>query len=91
MQTGQQAIRHRNSHENWPRRNCRSFKDNVGLTLNNQNKDVNIVTAEDGEGQGANVFGWTPSNIKLTMPTGAAVSNATYQANLTWTLASTAV
>lgn len=68
-----------------------SFKDNVGLTLNNQNKDVNIVTAEDGEGQGANVFGWTPSNIKLTMPTGAAVSNATYQANLTWTLASTAV
>lgn len=67
------------------------IKDNVGLVLNNKNKDVNIVTAEDGEGQGANVFGWVPSNIKLTMPTDAAVSNATYQANLTWTLASTAV
>lgn len=51
---------------------------------------VTDSTAADGEGQGANVFGWAPQDIKLTMPQGAQVNNAIYKANLTWTLSSTA-
>ncbi|KRL71357.1 hypothetical protein FC71_GL000166 [Latilactobacillus sakei subsp. carnosus DSM 15831] len=51
--------------------------------------DITVAEANDGEGQGANVFGWTPENIKLTMPAGAEVTNAIYKANLTWTLSST--
>ncbi|WP_337962245.1 WxL domain-containing protein [Latilactobacillus sakei] len=51
--------------------------------------DITVAEAKDGEGQGANVFGWTPENIKLTMPAGAEVTNAIYKANLTWTLSST--
>lgn len=51
---------------------------------------VTDSTAADGEGQGVNVFGWAPQDIKLTMPQGAQVNNAIYKANLTWTLSSTA-
>ena len=47
-----------------------------------------VARAGDGEGQGANVFGWMPEDIKLTMPQGAKVNNAIYQTSLTWTLVS---
>ncbi|WP_459128339.1 WxL domain-containing protein [Latilactobacillus curvatus] len=39
---------------------------------------------------GANVYGWLPSDIKLTMPQGFKVENGVYKANLTWTLTSDA-
>ncbi|MDN4009737.1 WxL domain-containing protein [Latilactobacillus sakei] len=61
---------------------------NVALVLDGTTEKT-VATAADGEGQGANVFGWTPENIKLTMPSGAQVTNAIYKANLTWTLSST--
>lgn len=61
-----------------------------GTVLKDNGADVTVATAADGEGQGANVFGWAPQDIKLTMPQGAQVNNAIYKANLTWTLSSTA-
>ncbi|ASN60950.1 cell surface protein [Latilactobacillus curvatus] len=61
-----------------------------GTVLKDNGTDVTVATAADGEGQGANVFGWAPQDIKLTMPQGAQVNNAIYKANLTWTLSSTA-
>ncbi|WP_208422469.1 WxL domain-containing protein [Latilactobacillus fragifolii] len=61
-----------------------------GTVLKDNGSDVTVATAADGEGQGANVFGWAPEDIKLTMPQGAQVNNAIYKANLTWTLSSTA-
>ena len=62
---------------------------NVSTPLVANGSDITVAKAAAGEGQGANVFGWLPENIKLTMPAGAAVSNAIYKANLTWTLNST--
>ena len=62
---------------------------NISTPLVANGADIKVAEAAAGEGQGANVFGWMPSNIKLTMPAGAEVSNAIYKANLTWTLSST--
>lgn len=62
----------------------------INVTLQaNGSTDQTVAKAADGEGQGANVFGWMPSNIKLSLPAGTTVSNAIYKANLTWTLSNT--
>ncbi|WP_424348907.1 WxL domain-containing protein [Latilactobacillus sp. 5-91] len=66
-----------------------SIKANFSTPLTASGTDVKVAEAKDGEGQGANVFGWAPENITLTMPEGAEVTNAIYKANLTWTLSST--
>lgn len=66
-----------------------SITKNFSTPLAANGTDITVAEAKDGEGQGANVFGWTPENIKLTMPSGAQVTNAIYKANLTWTLSST--
>ena len=66
-----------------------SITNNFSTPLAVGGTDITVAEAKDGEGQGANVFGWTPENIKLTMPAGAEVTNAIYKANLTWTLSST--
>ena len=66
-----------------------SITKNISTPLVASGTDMTVATAGVGEGQGANVFGWLPENIKLTMPAGAEVSNAIYKANLTWTLNST--
>ncbi|XRJ96500.1 WxL domain-containing protein [Latilactobacillus sakei] len=60
----------------------------INLALDGSSK-ADVAEAKQGEGQGADVFGWTPANIKLTMPETAKVENAIYTANLTWTLDST--
>ncbi|KRM24417.1 WxL domain-containing protein [Latilactobacillus graminis] len=61
---------------------------NFSTPLAADGADIQVASAADGEGQGANVFGWAPKDIKLTMPAGANVTNAIYKANLTWTLTS---
>ncbi|SMH69670.1 Putative CscB cell-surface protein, WxL1 domain [Latilactobacillus curvatus] len=66
-----------------------SYSKSISTSLAASGTDITVATAAAGEGQGANVFGWMPTNIKLTMPAGAEVSNAVYKANLTWTLSST--
>ncbi|WGI19026.1 WxL domain-containing protein [Latilactobacillus sakei] len=66
-----------------------SITNNFSTPLAAGGADIKVAEAKDGEGQGANVFGWTPENITLTMPSGAQVTNAIYKANLTWTLSST--
>ncbi|WP_157776728.1 WxL domain-containing protein [Latilactobacillus curvatus] len=66
-----------------------SYSKSISTSLAANGTDITVATAAAGEGQGANVFGWMPTNIKLTMPAGAEVSNAVYKANLTWTLSST--
>ncbi|MSD84527.1 cell surface protein [Lactobacillus curvatus] len=62
---------------------------NFSTPLAANGADITVASAADGEGQGANVFGWSRENIKLTMPKDATVKNAIYKANLTWTLSST--
>lgn len=66
-----------------------SITNNFSTPLAAGGADIKVAEAKDGEGQGANVFGWTPENITLSMPSGAQVTNAIYKANLTWTLSST--
>lgn len=45
-----------------------------------------VAVAADGEGAGANVFGWNKSDIILTLPSTFAANNGTYETGLTWTL-----
>ncbi|SPS07511.1 WxL domain-containing protein [Latilactobacillus sakei] len=66
-----------------------NIKNNFSTELMNNGTAITVAKAEDGQGQGANVFGWKTTDIKLTMPQGAQVSNAVYKANLTWSLNST--
>lgn len=61
----------------------------LSLMNDGSGNEATVAVAQDGEGQGADVFGWKKSDVKLTMPKAAAVSNAVYKANLTWTLSAT--
>ncbi|WP_125707316.1 WxL domain-containing protein [Lacticaseibacillus porcinae] len=45
-----------------------------------------VANAQNGEGAGANVFGWAKKDITLTLPSSFAAENAIYQTSLTWTL-----
>lgn len=65
-----------------------SISDTITLPLDGT-KDANaqtVATAAEGEGQGANVFGWSKNNITLTLPSTSVVNNGIYTADLTWTL-----
>ncbi|CAM2932242.1 WxL domain-containing protein [Latilactobacillus sakei] len=67
-----------------------SSKISVPLATTTGNGAV-VATAKDGEGSGANVFGWKPSDVTLALPASATVTSpAKYQAQLTWTLSSDA-
>lgn len=64
-----------------------SFSKNLSLSLlQNRTEMTAVAHADDTEGQGADVFGWDTKNIQLTLPQTAKVSNAVYEAQLTWTL-----
>lgn len=60
----------------------------ISTTLAAGGTDQTVATADAGQGMGANVYGWMPTDIKLTMPQGFKVNNGIYKANLTWTLTS---
>ncbi|MFD1317431.1 WxL domain-containing protein [Loigolactobacillus zhaoyuanensis] len=59
---------------------------NLTLPLSTDDTNHPVANAVAGEGEGADVFGWKKTDIKLTMPTSATVSNAVYETTLTWTL-----
>lgn len=63
-----------------------TISNNIAIPLNAAGQDIDVASAADKEGQGANVFGWDRQNINLTLPKDTKVSNAVYTAHLTWTL-----
>lgn len=50
---------------------------------------VTVAKAEAGEGAGADVFGWNPTDIRLNLQGTDSVDNGEYHTPLTWTLNST--
>lgn len=63
-----------------------TITNNISLPLDAKGQNVDVAEAAAKEGQGANVFGWDRSDIKLTLPKTSKVDNAVYTAHLTWTL-----
>ena len=57
------------------------------MTLSGTDTNHQVAHAATGEGEGANVFGWDKTNIKLVLPKTSVVNNGTYETTLTWTLA----
>ncbi|MGO2944201.1 MAG: WxL domain-containing protein, partial [Lacticaseibacillus paracasei] len=57
------------------------------MTLSGTDTNHQVAHAGTGEGEGANVFGWDKTNIKLVLPKTSVVNNGTYETTLTWTLA----
>lgn len=58
----------------------------IVLPLSSTDVYHTVATAADGEGRGANVFGWNKTDIQLTLPAAAVVENAIYTTTLTWQL-----
>ena len=60
---------------------------NTTMTLSAADTQHQVAQAATDEGEGANVFGWDKTNIKLVIPSSAVVNGGTYEATLTWSLA----
>ncbi|MDT3393371.1 MAG: WxL domain-containing protein [Bacillota bacterium] len=73
-----------------PAKPAGTIEKTISTTLAAGGTDQTVAKAAADEGMGANVYGWLPSDIKLTMPQGFKVENGVYKANLTWTLTSDA-
>ena len=57
------------------------------MTLSGTDTNHQVAHAATDEGEGANVFAWDKTNIKLVLPKTPVVNNGTYETTLTWTLA----
>ncbi|MCI1986985.1 MAG: WxL domain-containing protein [Lactobacillus sp.] len=60
---------------------------NITLNVAANAASADVASAADGEGAGANVFGWAKKDITLTLPSTFTAENAIYETSLTWTLA----
>lgn len=65
-----------------------AFLTNTGVDLKTGDTDTQILNAEPGEGMGMTIAQMTASQLKLNKEAGA--KKGTYQADITWTLSSTA-
>ncbi|MFD1483933.1 WxL domain-containing protein [Lacticaseibacillus baoqingensis] len=65
-----------------------TIADNISLNVAANATSADVATAADGEGAGANVFGWSKKDITLTLPSTFTAENAIYETSLTWTLKS---
>ncbi|MFD1433334.1 WxL domain-containing protein [Lacticaseibacillus yichunensis] len=59
----------------------------ISMNLTGSDTNHQVASAAAGEGEGANVFGWNKTNIKLVLPKTSVVENGIYETTLTWTLA----
>lgn len=60
----------------------------VGLNLN-QASEKTVAKADVNQGEGANVFAWDPSDVRLILDGTSGIDSAEYHTALTWTLSST--
>ena len=62
----------------------------VSLDLDTPNQEKSVGVAATDQGDGANVFGWNPSDIRLALNGSNDVVTGEYHTALTWTLNATA-
>ena len=62
----------------------------VSLDLSTANQEKAVATAAKNQGNGANVFGWNPTDIRLALNGSNDVATGEYHTALTWTLNATA-
>lgn len=65
-----------------------AISNSVSLDLSTAAEEKPVATAAKDQGEGANVFGWNPTDIRLAL-NGAEVATGEYHTGLTWTLNST--
>lgn len=58
----------------------------VSMNLSGTDTNHQVAHATTDQGEGANVFGWDKTNVKLVLPKTAVVQNGIYETTLTWTL-----
>ncbi|WP_424348655.1 WxL domain-containing protein [Latilactobacillus sp. 5-91] len=66
-----------------------TYAKSVSLNLSTPNEEKPVGSAAKDAGDGANVFGWNPSDIRLALNGSNDVATGEYHAGLTWTLNST--
>lgn len=66
-----------------------TFVKSVSLDLSTAKEEKPVGSAVENAGDGANVFGWKPSDISLALNGSQDVTTGEYHAGLTWTLNST--
>ncbi|MSD83852.1 cell surface protein [Lactobacillus curvatus] len=66
-----------------------TYAKSVSLNLSTPNEEKVVGTATTGAGDGANVFGWKPTDIRLALNGSNDVATGEYHAGLTWTLNTT--